>query len=416
MATLPATWRIMMDVRAAKGSEVSIGGPASTIQGVEVSWDRVADLFPLDPDIAYLNHGAYGVVPIPVQRAQVRLRDEMEANPTAFFTRGLHERLAHTRQHVATFLGADPAGCALVPNVSAATQIVFGTLGLAPGDEVLLTTHGYGAVRLAAGRLGLRVVEAHFPAGAVDDEVVAAVVGAAVPGRTRLAIVDHVTSPTAMVLPVARIAAALRELGVPVMVDGAHAPGMLPVDVSAVEADFWVGNVHKWAFAPRPTALLVVAAQHRPTVYPLVVSWRQPAGFPEAVEHGGTLDYTAWLATPTGLHLLRTLGAERVRQHNADLAAYGQRVVGEALGTVPVPGPWSPYVSMRLVRLPLTGGEGVAEQLRREIASELRCELPVVAWDGELFLRLGAQVYNRPGHYDRLAEGLPRLMLRRRAA
>src|SRR5262245_137851 len=323
-------------------------GAAPSIQGIEVSWDRVGELFPLDPDIAYLNHGAFGVCPEPVRRAQQRLRDEMEANPTAFFTRGLYDRLAHTRRHVAVFLGADPDCSALIPNASAATQIVFNTLGLAAGDEVLLTSHTYGAVRLAAGRAGLRVVDAHFQAGATDDEVVAAIAGAVDPDRTRLAIVDHVTSPTAMVLPVARIVAALRERGVPVMVDGAHAPGMLPVDVSAIAADFWVGNVHKWAFAPRPTALLVVAREQRDQAQPLVVSWRQPAGFPDAVEYGGTLDYTSWLSAPTGLHFMRTLGVDRVRRHNAELAAYGQRVVGEALRTAPVPGPWSQDVSMRL--------------------------------------------------------------------
>jgi isopenicillin-N epimerase len=144
-------------------------GGSVTIQGIEVSWDRVAELFPLDPGIAYLNHGAFGVCPEPVRRAQQRLRDEMEANPTAFFTRGLYDRLAHTRRHVAAFLGADPDGSALIPNASAATQIVFNTLGLAAGDEVLLTTHTYGTVRLAAGRAGLRVVDAHFPVGATDD-------------------------------------------------------------------------------------------------------------------------------------------------------------------------------------------------------------------------------------------------------
>ena len=389
---------------------MSIGRATPEIQGVEVSWDRVADLFPLDPELAYLNHGAFGVVPVPVQRAQQRLRDEMESNPTAFFTRGLYDRLAHTRRHIAAFLGADPAGCALVPNASAVTQIVFNTLGLVAGDEVLLTTHGYGAVRLATGRLGLRVVEAHFPAGAADDEVLAAIAAAVNPGRTRLAIVDHVTSPTAMVLPVARIVAALRERDVPVMIDGAHAPGMLPVDVSAVGADFWVGNAHKWAFAPRPTALLVVAPRYWDRVQPLVVSWQQPEGFPSAVEYGGTLDYTAWLAAPTGLHFLRTLGVDRVRQHNADLVAYGQRVVAEALGTAPVPGPWSPHVSMRLVRLPVPGAEEVAAPLRLEIASKLRCQVPVVAWSGQLFVRLGAQVYNRREHYDRLAAGLPGLL------
>lgn len=378
------------------------------VQGIEVSWERRAELFSLDPGVTYLNHGAFGVTPVPVQRAQQRLRDEVEANPMAFFTRGLTDRLAHTRRHLAAFLGADPDGTALVANATAATQIVLGSLGLRSGDEVLLTTHGYGAVRLAVQRAGLAATDAHFPVEASDEEVVAAIVGTVRPGRTRLAIIDHITSPTAKLLPVARIAAALRELGVPLLVDGAHVPGMLPVDVASVNADFWVGNIHKWGFAPRPTAVLVVRPEHRPAIRPLVASWEFPTGFPGAVEYGGTLDYTAWLAAPTGLHVLRTLGLERVRQHNIDLVRYAARVLARALKVDPVEHR-SP-VSMCLVRLPIPPTKAAADALRLRIASELRCELAVVAWSGQAHLRLCAQVYNHPEHYDRLAERLPGLL------
>jgi isopenicillin-N epimerase len=157
--------------------------------------------------------------------------------------------------------------------------------------------------------------------------VVAAVTGA-LTGRTRLLVVDHVASSTARVLPAARIAAAARAAGVPVLVDAAHAPGNL----AAVEADFWVGNFHKWAYAPRGTALLVVAPGWRERIRPLVVSWQEPQGFPWSVEWQGTQDYTPWLAAPIGLFTLRSLGLDAVRAHNAALAAYGQRVVGAALG------------------------------------------------------------------------------------
>lgn len=373
-----------------------------------MSWERRADLFSLEPDVAYLNHGAFGVTPLPVQRAQQRLRDEVDANPMAFFRRGLFDRLAHTRRHLATFLGADPDGTALVANATTATQIVLGSLDLKAGDEVLVTTHGYGAVLLALQRAGLAANEVHFGVEASDDAVVAAIVDAVRPGRTRLAIVDQVTSPTAKLLPVARIATALRQLGVPLLVDGAHAPGMLPVDVSAVDADFWLGNVHKWGFAPRPTAVLVVRPEHRSTIRPLIASWQYPTGFPGAVEYSGTLDYTAWLAAPTGLHVLRTLGLDRVRQHNLDLVRYGQRVVTTALGVAPVQ--LDTPVSMRLVRLPVALDEDAAKALQLRIAAELRCELPVVVWSGQTHVRLCAQVYNRPEHYDRLAEGLPALL------
>jgi isopenicillin-N epimerase len=399
---------------------VTGNGAATTVQGIEVSWDRTAELFPLDSSVAYLNHGAFGVAPVPAQRAQQRLRDEVEANPMAFFTRGLADRLAHTRRHLAAFLGADPDGTALVPNATAGTQIVFNTLRLQRGDEILLTTHGYGAVLLSVQRLGLRVTEADFPIGASDDQVVAAIVGAARPGRTRLVVIDHVSSPTAMLLPVARICTALRELGIPVLVDGAHVPGMLAVDVASLNADFWLGNLHKWAFAPRPTAVLVVRPEHRAKVQPLVVSWNQPTGFPGAVEFGGSLDYTAWLAAPTGLHVLRTLGVDRVRRHNATLADYGQRVLTEALGVEPFPvpptGSAAAQVSMRLVRLPIAATQEATEDLERRIASDLRCEVPVLVWSGGAFVRLAAQVYNRPEQYDRLAAGLPALVGRRAKA
>jgi len=392
------------------------------VEGVEVSWGRVREMFSLDRSVAHLNHGSFGAVPIPVQRAQRRLRDEMDANPMAFFSRGLLERLAHSRRHLAGFLRADPDGTALVANATAAVQVVLGSLRLGAGDEILLTDHGYGAVRLAAEHLcrrtGARMREVAVPLGASDDDAVAAVAEAAMPGRTRLAIVDHVASSTAKLFPVTRIVAAMKELGVPVLVDAAHAPGMLDVDVESIGTDFWLGNLHKWGFAPRPTAVLVVAPPHRTAIEPLVVSLQHASGFPGAVEFGGTLDYTAWLAAPTGVHTLRALGLDAVRRHNADLAAYGQATIGEALGLdpteLPTPTAGSEPVSMRVVPLP----PGVADDApaaiarRQEIAAELACEVGLDAWAGRGHLRLSAHVYNRPEEYDRLAAGLPALLAR----
>jgi isopenicillin-N epimerase len=355
-----------------------------------------------------------GVVPIPVLRAQQRLRDEMEANPARFFARGLRDRLAHARAHLAGAMGADPDGTALVTNASTGTGIVLAAVAPGRGDEVVTTDHGHGGVRLAVERMasatGARHVLAPVPLTAGDEEIVSAVLDRTRAGRTRLAIVDMIASPTARLFPVARLAAELRRVGIPLLVDGAHAPGSLPLRVDDLGADFFVGNLHKWAYAPRGTALLSVAPRWRASMRGQVVSWAEPAGFPGSVEYGATRDYTGWLAAPTGLYVLRTLGADRVRAHNAALARFGQRVLGEALGLRPdqLPDPGGP-VPMTVVPLPAAPGTDPAV-LRDRIADELATEVAVHSWQGGLLLRLSAQVYNRPEEYQRLAAGLPALL------
>ena len=374
-------------------------------------------LFSLDPAVSHLNHGSYGAAPVGVQRAQQRLRDEAEANPMRYHTRGLDERVAHTRRHVARFLGADPEGTALVPNTTTGIAVVLNSLRLDAGGEVLLTDHGYGAVLLAAEReatrTGASLRTLRIALEATDDEIVAAIrdgLGA----DTRLLIVDHLTSPTARLMPVAAICAAARERGVPVLVDAAHAPGMLPVDVSTIGADFWVGNLHKWAYAPRPAAVLSVAPRWRDRIEPLAVSWWQPGGFPGSVEFQGTTDVSGWLAAPVGLFTLQTLGLDRVRQHNGALVAYGQRVIGAALGLAPdsLPEPGADVVSMRIVPMPPGIATTIEEAvtLRRLISDRLAAEVAVNVWRDQGYLRICAQVYNRAEEYDRLAERLPGLL------
>ncbi|MDM4722972.1 aminotransferase class V-fold PLP-dependent enzyme [Micromonospora sp. WMMA1363] len=378
-------------------------------------------LFSLDAAVSHLNHGSFGAVPVGVQRAQQRLRDEMEANPLRFFTAGLIDRITHTRRHLATFLGADPDGTALVPNATTGVTVALQSLGLREGDEVLTTDHGYGAVSLSIGRecrrSGAVTRALRVPLGATDEEILQIVRAALRPGRTRLLVVDQLTSPTARLLPVAAIAGVAREHGVPVLVDAAHAPGMLPTSVRGIGADFWVGNLHKWAYAPRGTAVLVVAPPWRERIEPLVVSWEQESGFPSRVEWQATMDYTSWLAAPVGLFTLRTLGLDRVRGHNAALAGYGQWVLGEALGVRPadLPDPGGPGVAMRIVPLPpgIATSLEAARALRARIADRLNTEVAVNAWDGRGWLRVCGQVYNAAAEYERLAVSLPPLLAQR---
>ncbi|MFI6266027.1 aminotransferase class V-fold PLP-dependent enzyme [Micromonospora sp. NPDC051006] len=393
---------------------MSVPQPPEPIPGARL-------LFSLDPAVSHLNHGSFGAVPLGVQRAQQRLRDEMEANPLRFFTQGLVDRVAHTRRHLAAFLGADPDGTALVANATTGVAVVLQSLGLRPGDEVLSTDHGYGAVSFSVQRecrrtgAESRVLPVPLTAGA--EEIVETIRAGLRPGRTRLLVIDQLTSATAKVFPAAAIVGVAHEHGVPVLVDAAHVPGMLPTTVASVGADFWVGNLHKWGYAPRGTAALVVAPSWRDRIEPLVVSWEQDTGFPARVEWQATLDYTSWLAAPAGLFTLRSLGVDRVRAHNAALAAYGQRVVGDALGVAPadLPDPGGPEVAMRIIPLPpglATTIDG-ARGLQQRIAERLATEVAVMTWNGRGWLRLCGQVYNAPDEYERLAVRLPPLLAQR---
>jgi isopenicillin-N epimerase len=361
--------------------------------------------FGLDPDILHLNHGAFGVAPAAVRRAAAAWRERAERNPHRFNRVEVPGLIAAAREHAAAFLGVDPARAAWVRNVSEGVSAVLGSLDLEPGDELVTSTHGYGAVRKAlshhAARAGARVVEAAFPVGAEDD-VIAAAYAAVCSPRTRLAVVDRITSPTGTVLPVAAVAAAVARTGARVLVDAAHAPGQLPDDIAAFGADHWVGNLHKWAYTPRGSAVL----WSRPgaDVTPGVLSWQLDDGYAPSFDYPGTWDYAGWLAAPDGLAYWAALGGWDAVARLADLAGDGQKRVAEALG-VPLDGlPVVPAPAMRLVPLP----DGVLTSHDQansfyEALSARRVEVAPVYFGGAGYLRIAAAPYNTPDDYDRLA-------------
>ncbi|NUT35160.1 MAG: aminotransferase class V-fold PLP-dependent enzyme [Hamadaea sp.] len=373
------------------------------------------ELFSFDPGVAYLNHGSFGAVPRSVRAVHRAFLDEADQNPMAF-ARRLPARVAEVRARLAAHVGADPAGSALVVNATAATALVLHLFQdlVRPGDEILTTDHAYNAVMTAlerfSGRTGVVVRVARVPLEASDAEVVALLSAQVRPGVTRLAIVDHVAAATAKLFPVAAIIRALRAAQVPVLVDAAHTPGMLDVDVSALGADFWVGNFHKWGLAPRGTALLHVAPAWRDRMVPQVVSHADHDGYPRAIEHQGTRDLTAWLAAPAGLDLLAELGVERVRRYAVEVAERAQTALADALGVAtPDPGPG---VAMRVVPLPAgtVTDEATAGALRTRIGEELGVEVNVNPWDAGGLLRVSGHVYVTSADGDRLAQGLPRLL------
>jgi isopenicillin-N epimerase len=221
-----------------------------------------------------------------------------------------------------------------------------------------------------------------------------------------------VTSPTARQLPLVTLVPALQERGVAVLVDGAHAPGMLAVDLDRLGADFFVGNLHKWCCAPRGTAVLHAAERWRPTMRPLVASWGEAEGFPLAFDDTGTDDPTAWLSAPRALRVLERLGLERLRRHNVELAVIGQLEVAASLGVAPADLPRDAAVSMQLVPLPdgVASTEAEAGALQDRIGEESAVEVAITSWDGRGFVRVSAQAYNAPADYRRLAADLPSLL------
>jgi isopenicillin-N epimerase len=378
-------------------------------------WPSIRELWPLERTVAHLNHGSFGAVPTIVLDEQRSWRERMESNPVRFFARELGPALGQAREELAQLVGAQPETLAFVPNVTTGIATVLAAVPLSSDDEVVITDHAYGAVRIATNRrcadTGARLVEVPVPLTGAEDETVQAVLDATT-ARTRLVVLEQVTSPTARQLPLDRLIPALHDRDIPVFVDGAHAPGMVDVDVERLGADFWTGNLHKWACAPRGTALLHVAARWRQRVRPLVASWHDALGFPDAFATVGTTDLTAWLSAPRSIRLLAELGWERLRRHNARLVEEGQRLVGQELGLDSAELVGDPQLSMRIVPLPRQVARDYesAAALQARLAEEGGVEVAVTTWRGRGFVRLSAHVYNAPGEYERLAEALPAMV------
>ncbi|MDG9715383.1 aminotransferase class V-fold PLP-dependent enzyme [Streptomyces sp. DH24] len=367
----------------------------------------------LDPALRHLNHGSFGAVPLAAQERQHELRRQMESAPVVWFP-ALPQRLAATRVDLAAFLGADPGDLALVPNASAGVSVVYAGLTRRNGGEIVVTDHGYGAVTMGAERLarrwGGRVRTARVPLDADAERAYEAVM-AEVGEATDLVVVDQITSATARRLPVERIGAQARRRGVPLLVDGAHAPGLIPAPLDGLTCDFWAGNLHKWGCAPRGTAALVARGPLRDGLYPLIDSWGAADPYPDRFDQQGTLDATNYLAATTALGFIDgTWGWPTARRYMDDLAGYAERIVGTAFAErtgadasvdvgMPVPG-------MRLVRLPdgLADSRVAADALRDRAAGELGVEAAFTSFGGVGYLRLSAHVYNTAEDYEYFAE------------
>jgi isopenicillin-N epimerase len=394
--------------------------------------ERTFDRSPwhLDPDVSFLNHGSFGACPEPVLEAQRAWRDRMEREPVRFLDRELDGHLDAARLEVAAFLGADPDGLAFVPNATTGVSTVLASLRFNPGDELLTCDHEYNAtlnaLRAAAERDGARVVIARIPFPVSDPSQVVEAYLEAVTAQTRLAVVSHVTSPTALVMPVAALVRELDRRGVDTLVDGAHAPGLLPVDLDALGAAYWTGNGHKWLCAPKGAAVLHVRADIRARIRPLVVSHganddrtdrsRYRLGF----DWTGTGDPSPYLSMPAAIRYVGGLhedGWTGLMAANAALANEGRDRLCAAL-EVAQAAPDSMLGAMAAVPLPeVAPTAAAAALLQAALFDEDRIEVPILTFPvrgavppgegpSQVLVRISAQRYNRPEEYAFLAERL----------
>jgi isopenicillin-N epimerase len=364
--------------------------------------------------VAHCNHGSFGALPAQVFEVQNEYRRRIGVNPMRWFDRDMPDLLDEARGKIAEFIGASPDDVGFVNNVSAGVSAVVQSLSLGPDDEVLSTDHAYGAVSSALDRLssrtGAKRVIAEIPLDSTNDDVVA-ILTEHCSERTALVVIDQVTSPTARRFPIEAVSALAHRFGAAALVDAAHAPGMLPLEVPKIGADFWVGNLHKWACAPVGTGALWVAPSWREQMLSLVVSWGEAEGFPLSFQRVGTDDLSAWVAAPRSVDLLASLGWDRVRAHNEALVCAAQAIVSEILGSPVDELRHDPGLSMALVKLPpgLAATREEAHRVKDEMAAR-GVEMAVGSRDGQGWARLSAHVYNCPADYERMATGLRDLL------
>ncbi len=382
--------------------------------------------FALDPALAFLNHGSFGACPRSVLERQLELRSRMERNPMQFFVRDLEGLLDEARAAVAPLVGAEAEDLAFVPNATTAVNAVVRSLDLAPGDELLVTSHGYAACSnalvFAAQRAGARVVTARVPFPIEEpDEVVRAIVEATTP-RTRLALVDHVTSPTGLVFPIADIVRELSSRGVDTLVDAAHALGMVPCDVEGLGAAYWTSNAHKWLCAPKGTAILHVRKDRQGQVRPTSISHgalstrADRSRFLVEFDWTGTVDPTGPLTLPACVAAMEDVwpgGLAALRERNRALALRMRAALCARMGVAP-PAPESMIGALAAVPIGAAASGGKSALDRDPLQEALAArgvEVPVVPNPGGpgRLLRVSAQAYVRWRDLERLIEGLAAL-------
>ena len=394
-------------------------------KGSSTGSNGLRELFLVRPGIVFLNHGSFGACPRPVFKAYQQWQMELERQPVEFLGRRFTGLMHTARQALGAFVGADADDLVYVPNATTGLNAVARSLPLQPGDNVLATDHEYGALdrtwRFVCARRNATYVNHPLPLPIRSTEEAIEAIWAGVTPHTRVLFISHITSPTALSLPVAELIRRAREAGVLTVVDGAHAPGQIPLDLAALGADFYAGNCHKWLCAPKGAGFLYARKELHELVEPLVVSWGWNRGdeatglldlgdntsqFIDEQEWQGTRDPAAYLSVPAAIQFQAEHDWPQVRQECHELVRYARQQITAMTGLEPIC-PDSPgwYAQMATIPLPPCN----AEMMKRQLYDDCRIEIPIISWGGREFVRVSVQGYNTREDIEALVEALKTL-------
>jgi isopenicillin-N epimerase len=388
----------------------------------DIDWPAFRNEWLLRPGVTYLNHGSFGPSPRGVVEAREAWGRRLEEEPMDFFVRTMEPDLDAAAEALGRFVGTDGRGLVFLPNATVAMNLVAANVRLRPGDEVLATNHEYGAVlriwREVCRAAGAELVVRRLPERLDGDEEIVEAFLAGITDRTRLIIVSHVTSPTAVILPVKAICEGARRRGVPVCIDGPHAPAQVELNVAALGCDYYCASLHKWLSAPFGSGFLYVAKKRQQSFRPVVTSWGgslsgRPASWKDEFNWSGTHDPSPYLAVPEAIRFLEGVGVERFRERTHALARLARERVGALTGLEPfVADSADRYGSMIALPLPpldgFEGGHGRADPLQLRLWQEHKIEVPVMHWGGHRLLRVSCHLYNTEEDIDRLVTALRR--------
>jgi isopenicillin-N epimerase len=375
------------------------------------------DLFLLDPTVVFLNHGSFGACPRPVFAAYQEWQRRLERQPVYFMAHELSGYLSEARHKLGAYLNAASDDLVFVPNATFGVNVVARSLSLEPGDEVLTSDHEYGACdrawRFVCRKRGVRYVRQPIPLPVSDPAGIVEQFWQGVTPRTRIIFLSHITSATALSFPIEAICARARESGILTVIDGAHAPGQIPLDLMAVGPDFYTGNAHKWMMSPKGAAFLYARREAQPLLEPLVVSWgweSETPGNSTFIDHHqwlGTNDPSAYLAVPAAIDFQARHDWPQVRQQCHELACATLARLSELTGLAPVyPATTDFFQQMFVAPLPPSD----LPRLKHSLYEEYRVEAPLITWNGYQFIRLSVQGYNTPADMDVLLSALRALL------
>ena len=378
-------------------------------------WPGASETFLLRPGVAFLNHGSFGACPKPVFDRYHWWQRELEAEPVEFLGRRINDLLAEARMHLGLYLHCDPNNLVFVTNATHGINIVARSLDLQPGDEVLATDHEYGASdrtwRFNCALRGARYINQPIPLPIPSDDEIVEHLWAGVTERTKVIFLSHITSPTAVIFPVAEICRRARAAGIMTMIDGAHAPGQLDLSLDELGVDFYTGNCHKWLCSPKGAGVLYAPPERQALLQPLVVSWGWesetpgPSRYIDYFSWVGTADPSAYLSVPAAIDFQRDHNWHEVRQACHSLAVWANKRLTEVTGMLPLYSD-DRFVQLFSIELPM----GSIDKLGTHLYNDYSIEVPLVRWNGREFLRVSVQAYNSVADIERLVNALRKLL------